>query len=527
VSKSSADNINSPSYLSHYGMHRPPFAENLDKNMLFSDLAGSQRLDILTHLTQYSKELLLVIGSKGIGKSTMLHQFTKMADPTWKICQINGNALLDEEQLLLLISHKFRLPVDVTGYESTVKNLKRRLEALLATTQTVVIIIDDAHQLNDSVLGLVLELSKISHTGSGGKIRIILSAESSIQIQLATPELETHLKDQPIRKIDLPPFTEEQTQEYIHFRLSQAGISSDTTLGETAINKIHRVSGGIPSQINERAHSMLYEMTPLKNLTAQAEHSSEDPAKSRKLTRIASALVIGLALVTLLLFQNEINELYSIGDNKPSIAPSVTEKKIIHLEIPKLATSKTAKVDNSSLQGVSADYREKIDRVHIVLDQLAKLDKQTKSAKSTRTIFKKPNRQRSAKAEHPKSKTPVIKNLTNASNNKRLTRKPTGLSNIKQEPWILEQDPNYFTLQLVAGYQRSSIDHFIKLYPQLVKNLSYFASINKGKNWHSLVYGVYPTYVTAITAAKELTGVLGKHKPWIRQIKSIQKDIKS
>lgn len=510
-------------------MYRPPFADKLDENMIFSDLAYSQRLDILTHLTQYSKELLLVIGSEGMGKTTMLNQFIKTAGPTWKICHIKGNATLDEEQLLLLISHNFRLPVDISGYEATVKNLKRRLEALLTTTQTVVIIIDDAHQLNDSVLGLILELSKIVHSGSGGKIRTILFAESSIQIQLATPELEMQLKDQPIRKIDLPPYNEEQTQEYIQFRLTQAGSSPETTLSETAISKIHRLSAGIPSQINDRAHCALYEMTPLKDLAEQAEQRSEDPNKSRKLTRIASTLVIGLALITLLLFQNEINELYSIGKNKNSTTEIATDKITINLPIPKLTMSKTAQKNNSSTPGNSTKYREKIDRVHAVLDQLAKLEEQTNSIKTTRSIFKKPNPQRPAKAKHSKIKAPSIKNLPNISkNNKtRLARKSTWLSNIKREPWIMKQDPSHFTLQLVAGYQRSSIDHFIKLYPKLSKNLIYFASVNRGKQWHSLIYGVYPDYKTAISATKDLTGVLGKNKPWIRQLKSIQKDINS
>jgi septal ring-binding cell division protein DamX len=49
--------------------------------------------------------------------------------------------------------------------------------------------------------------------------------------------------------------------------------------------------------------------------------------------------------------------------------------------------------------------------------------------------------------------------------------------------------------------------------------------LNKGKDWNSLVYGVYPNYQSAKLALEDLPATVRKARPWIRRLKNIQKEI--
>lgn len=512
-------------------MHRPPFADKLDDEMYYADPTHNQRLDILLHLTQYSDELLLAVGPEGIGKTTIINQFVQRAGESWKICRIGTHPMLDEEQLLLRISHGFHLPVDIKGFDIAFTNLKRRLEALLVTTQTVVLLVDNAHQFNSRILSLLLEISSVTHSLTNTTMRTILFGETSIKIQLAKAELEPSLRSQPQRKIDIPPFNEAHTGEYINHRLLVAGCSSATLFSETTMNKIFKQSGGIPGRISELAHNVLYDMIPLRRRQPrQPPQDREDTVKSTKMAKVATTLVVSLAIITLLLFQNQINELYSIGKKPPPRTDrgitKTRDKTTVALAIPKLPHRQ----ENPSEPGPTLKRRATGEMSKSGTIDNAALD-------ALRQIGNKPNRAgkpfqsvRQIKARPLPSYTRKEEYSEQATHYARTPAKATtqnGQHGIRDEPWILVQNPTYYTLQLVAGYQRSSIDHFIDIFPQLSDELAYFHSYNKGKGWHTLVYGVYPDYNTAGAAAKRLSLQLDRIKPWIRQIKSVQRDLKS
>jgi len=94
-----------------------------------------------------------------------------------------------------------------------------------------------------------------------------------------------------------------------------------------------------------------------------------------------------------------------------------------------------------------------------------------------------------------------------------------------QTKWVLAQKSDYYTLQLLAGYNLSTINNFLKQYSLNNKKLAYYLSYNNGKRWHSLVYGIYPNRDTARLAIKTLPTELAIAKPWIRKLHFIKRDI--
>ena len=89
----------------------------------------------------------------------------------------------------------------------------------------------------------------------------------------------------------------------------------------------------------------------------------------------------------------------------------------------------------------------------------------------------------------------------------------------------MAQNPDHFTLQVVAGYQESTVLTFIARKNLPRSELAYYYSLNRGKGWHSLLFGSYPNRDQAKGAAVELGKQLKHIKPWIRTFKSVQGDI--
>jgi len=89
---------------------------------------------------------------------------------------------------------------------------------------------------------------------------------------------------------------------------------------------------------------------------------------------------------------------------------------------------------------------------------------------------------------------------------------------------VLAQEPGNFTLQLFGSHDQTNADAFIRQH-QLGTQANIFISEHKGKDWYSVIYGVYPDQATATVAIKSLPASLHKIKPWVRRFDDIQASI--
>lgn len=96
---------------------------------------------------------------------------------------------------------------------------------------------------------------------------------------------------------------------------------------------------------------------------------------------------------------------------------------------------------------------------------------------------------------------------------------------VKPDDWVKIQKPGYYTLQLASSIHEKSIDKIYEQY-QMKGQGSYFKNVKQGQARFTLVYGAYPTASDARIAIDDLPEGLRKWKPWVRNIKSIQKIMK-
>ena len=120
----------------------------------------------------------------------------------------------------------------------------------------VVVVIDEAQNLDDSVLELVRMLSNFE-TSREKLIQIILSGQPQLAEKIASPEL-VQLRQRVSMFACLDPFSPEATELYIDHRLRAAGYDSGTPLfTKEALALISQYSEGIPRNINNLCFNSL------------------------------------------------------------------------------------------------------------------------------------------------------------------------------------------------------------------------------------------------------------------------------
>ena len=79
------------SYLERLSLNHEPFADTIDERFFYAGTALMQRLDLLSHLTQFGDSVVLVSGPTGSGKTTLLSRFASQANSQWRLCLLNAD----------------------------------------------------------------------------------------------------------------------------------------------------------------------------------------------------------------------------------------------------------------------------------------------------------------------------------------------------------------------------------------------------------------------------------------------------
>lgn len=196
----------------------------------------SQRLAMLRSMVGSRSMVIVVVGERGSGKTTLMNQFITDARNRWH----EGRIRLKPRR----------------GVPSGLwRNLNNRMVFLSKKDSPPSVIIDDAHQLSPDELKLLLQ-SAWTTDGTRRLQSIVLFAEPPMRSRFA--EIAHWLPPKSvIDKIFMTPLTEKQTAEYLQHRFKAAGFLRKIPFSPEQIKSIYRQSGGLPGWINGEAFMVL------------------------------------------------------------------------------------------------------------------------------------------------------------------------------------------------------------------------------------------------------------------------------
>lgn len=310
---SNIDNIEPP-YLASYGLTEAPFSSQQDDRFLYLNTSLNERLELIKHYTQYGNLLLLITGERGIGKSSLKQRFINTAQEEWQICEVQSHTMMDASLLLRQVATGFNITEPPLDPAVLFEVLSEQLEYMHQHSLVPILIIDDAHELPQDALQALLYLAE-HHSDQHSALRIILFCEPEIETMLEDPAIHS-LKERVTHSMELPTLDETQTAEYLRHRLAVAGLDGTSPFTPKLVNKIFKASEGVPSKINEYAHQNLLDDS--EPFISEERYLDDDFIQNVSPFNLRNIVLTGFALVvvvSILLFQDSINELFEETDN--------------------------------------------------------------------------------------------------------------------------------------------------------------------------------------------------------------------
>ncbi|NPA95737.1 MAG: AAA family ATPase [Thermodesulfobacteria bacterium] len=257
-------------YLDFYNLKTEPFSLSPDPKFLFLSESHKEALAYLRYGLIQQKGFVVITGEVGTGKTTLL--FTLFAEMPQKVeLAFISNPALSKDEFFALLAEKYKLG-QVKDKADFLIRFTRFLENSFLEKKEVVLIVDEAHCLNEDVLQEIRLLSNIE-TPEAKLLNIILTGQPEFEHILAQPRFRS-LKQRITLKYTLKPLNLDETISYIQFRLAKAGAKDINIFTEDAYKKIFSYSKGIPRLINVLCDRAL--LTGFVNETRQIDEKIID-----------------------------------------------------------------------------------------------------------------------------------------------------------------------------------------------------------------------------------------------------------
>ena len=267
-------------FLARLGLETDPFPVEPDSSFYYENPDLMQRLDMIQHLIGFSNQMIFITGEKGIGKTSMLERLEYYAPDHWRICRIQANPMLNTPILLRQLTSGFELEVMADAddmFQVYSEALQDHIETLERAMLTPVVLIDDAHELPIDAFTMLFGF--MQQEGGHSNLKMALFCEPQITTMLDTGQLKS-LSQNLTHQLEIPPFDEQQTGEYLEQRLNHAGLSTDFPFPPETIHKIHQHSQGVAGAIHTFAQqALLDEDSQSLPVVDEILDFDEDPAE--------------------------------------------------------------------------------------------------------------------------------------------------------------------------------------------------------------------------------------------------------
>lgn len=422
----------------------------------------SQRINLICHLIQNSEQLLLILAETGYGKTALLNQIKKTAETQHEHWWIYNHISTPAISPETFVS-KVLNAFNVRHDGKPIQTLQESLRNHIAATR-----------YNGQLPVLLIDdahklplatLKLVIELAMQGepltKMRIVLFCEPQISSILATPEFKI-VHNTLVHNLDIPAFSKTQVRDYLQFYIKSSNYRNTHPFTSEIIKKIYKESEGVPEEINRNAGRILHQFS---------EHRFSQTSISYSKLRWGLPIVILLIIISGIIYFK-----YPVLFEKP-VEPII--EPVITYDI----------------QETTENLSEHAEPIGPVIIPTINTNNESLSIKEIALV---------------KEVTPIVK---------------TAKIQVNNEVWLKEQNPKYYTLQVLGAYDKMTLSKFLEQHG--LSGVAMYKTSFQGRNWYVLLYGNYSSYSKATTALAQLPEALrNSTKPWIRTFGSIQKRLK-
>jgi general secretion pathway protein A len=238
-------------YEQYWKLQRNPFANDLAPNSFFAAESHQSCLLKLRYVVENRKGIALLAGGTGLGKTCLVNVLSQQLDGSaGPITRILFPQLAMPDFLRYLADELCAGTEQGrehnSGMDGSVRRIEGRLAHWNAEGRNPVIVVDEAHLIEDLQVFQALRL--LLNFGPDGSPPFTLLFVGQPEL-LAVIRRIGQIDDRLAVKCVLRPFAASETAAYVACRLQAAGGSSRLFEPE-ALSAIAEISGGVPRRIN-------------------------------------------------------------------------------------------------------------------------------------------------------------------------------------------------------------------------------------------------------------------------------------
>ena len=295
-------------YCTYFGLKERPFTLTPNPDFIFLGKAHQEAFAHLLYGIDQKAGFIALTGEVGAGKTTVIRTLLTRLTPETHATALILNPMLSSLGLLKTINREFGISDSGEEPAELVETLNQFLLLQKTAQKTVVLVIDEAQDMDPGVLEQVRLLSNLE-TATEKLIQIILVGQPELETLLSRSELR-QLNQRITVRYHLTPMDAADTRDYIAHRLRVAGGTPEMIRFNTgAVQTIHRFAGGLPRLVNAIADRCLligYTAESRQIEAPQARQAicevapSEGRRNKRRTWMLAAAVIALLLGVTML-----------------------------------------------------------------------------------------------------------------------------------------------------------------------------------------------------------------------------------
>ena len=233
-------------YEAFYGLKENPFSILPDPDYLYFNRRHNYAYAMMEYGVKTKAGFTVISGEIGCGKTTLIrHLLNNLADDL-KVGLVN-NTYRDTKNLLQMVMMALGLPYENMSEVSLLDAFQRYLIEQYGLGKSVLLIIDEAQNLNSNALEYLRMLSNIN-ADKTHLLQIMLVGQPQLKNLLIQPELEQFAQRVEF-DFHIKPFEPTDVQKYIEHRLAVAGRETPLFTPD-ACSRIAEASKLIPRRIN-------------------------------------------------------------------------------------------------------------------------------------------------------------------------------------------------------------------------------------------------------------------------------------
>lgn len=529
VEKTSLNKVDATPPFSDYCFSDDPFGDNftaeaINAVTLSGDepipffMGGDRRnvLDEVTHLCQFSQHLVAVLGEAGVGKTAFTYQAVVELRETARCCVLRSTVMLTVADVLQQLVDQLGLFVSETA---TNEEILQVIEQYRPTGhyQRAILIVDDAHHLSNDVLALFVHLLQYQ---ASGYLHILLVGDSSLLLRLD----ELDKGDVLVYDIPLCPFTIDELEYYLSFKLAAVGYDGAELFDYDMLSVIWKETRGIPASVNRVANKLLLSRSTLDDEGARL------------------GLPISYMAILVVLLAALIMAIFYVGDEPQNPESSDVPAELSVEPVPK---------SSSVVEGQEKTVLDAVASVETVIEPAVEVTPEPQQDAAEENVEKAAlevggnvvsnNVPEQLEEQALLQEAPVVlaenepevvqeKVVAPSTSSAESLPPPVSAASVPpkltvDEEAILFWPSEAYTLQVMAAGQLEGVKRFVEVQPNR-RQLRIVAFERNDAPWYVVLVGVYETIPEARQAISDLPPVQAKAKPWPRKISDVQQNIR-